>query len=65
MAEVVAFDASLHAGRASAERCGQGGSDSCTTLPEFSVRGARQTISACAKHLAGAVREAEGMASAR
>lgn len=61
MAEVIAFDPELHAGRASAERCGQGGSDSCSVPPEFSVTGQKQKISACANHLAGAVREADGM----
>ena len=61
MAEVIAFDAELHAGRASALRCGQGGSDSCSFPPESSVIGEKQKISACASHLAGAVREAHGM----
>lgn len=61
MAEVIAFDPSLHTGRASAERCGQGGSDSCSSPPEFSVLGEKQKISACSGHLAGAVREADGM----
>jgi len=61
MATVTAFDPELHFGRASSSRCGQGGADGCSAEPEFSVKGERQTISACAKHLAGAVREAEGM----
>ncbi len=61
MAEVIAFDAGLHIGRSSAQRCGQGGADSCSESPEFSVSGEKQKISACASHLAGAVREAEGM----
>lgn len=65
MAEVTAYDATLHAGRASAERCGQGGSDGCTSPPEFSVRSDRHTISSCASHLAGAVRQAEGMPAQR
>ena len=63
MATVTAFDPSLHPG-ASADHCGQGGTE-CQTPPEFSVQGERQTISACARHLAGAVREAEGMPRGR
>ena len=65
MAEVIAYDPTLHTGRASAERCGQGGSDGCTAAPEFSIRSDRHTISSCASHLAGAVRQAEGMHARR
>ena len=60
MAQVSGFDPALHRGRASVDHCGQGGTE-CTAEPEFSVVGVHHTISACARHLAGAVREAEGM----
>ncbi len=61
MAEVRAFDPAMHVGRASETRCGQGGSDNCAAPPAFTVVGPKQTISACDVHLAGAVREADGM----
>ena len=60
MATVTPYDATLHEGMASADHCGQGVTE-CDTAPEFSVRGERQTISACGRHLAGAVREAHAI----
>jgi hypothetical protein len=59
MAIVLPFDQALHSG-ASADHCGQGGTE-CGAEPEFSVRSRRHTVSACARHLVGAVRQANGM----
>jgi hypothetical protein len=58
MASVTPFDPTLHTGT-SRRHCGQGGIDYCMSEPEFSVRSPRHVISACATHLAGAVRQAE------
>jgi hypothetical protein len=61
MAEVIAFDPSLHTGRPSTERCGQGGSDSCSRQPKFSHLDEKHRISACPIHLASAVPQADGV----
>jgi hypothetical protein len=61
MAQVVAYDRELHDQRsASYTHCAQGGTE-CPTPPVFTVRGPAQKISACDRHLAGAVREANRM----
>jgi hypothetical protein len=61
MAQVVSYDPTLHDQRsASYTHCAQGGTE-CGTKPEFTVNGPKQKISACHRHLAGAVREADGM----
>jgi hypothetical protein len=57
---VTAYDPTLHKeGSASRVRCAQGG-PTCPTAPEFTVQG-ETVIATCARHLAGAVREAAGM----
>jgi hypothetical protein len=56
------FDASLHSGQVSkAGNCGQGGRDTCSKPPEFSVGGDHYNVAACNDHLTGAVRQAMGM----
>ena len=65
MASVSRFDASRHSpGTRSHEAlCGQGGKDTCSKVPAFSVNGdeVRYNVAACDDHLAGAVRQALGM----
>lgn len=64
MAEVLAFDTGNHSGEVSRSgACAQGGRDTCHDPAEFSVKRDGFNMSACAKHLAGAVRTAEGMPS--
>jgi len=66
MAEVVRYDRALHDEEsASYTHCGQGGADTCPRPPEFTVRSATHTISACGTHLAGAIRQAEHMPARR
>jgi hypothetical protein len=67
MAEVVGYDRALHSKRSASyqQRCAQGGIDSCPKDPEFTVRGPAQTIAACPRHLASAVREADRMPARR
>lgn len=66
MVTVDAFDAAAHTGTASREGvCGQGGRDTCSKPPVFSVHGDRYNVGACDEHLAGAVRQALGLPARR
>ena len=62
---VQAFDPALHAGVSKDGKCGQGGRDTCSQPPVFSVVGHRYKVAACDTHLAGAVRQAAGMPARR
>ena len=63
MVDVVAYDKKLHTGEVSKlGACAQGGRDTCHEAAEFLVGNPGGfNMSACAKHLAGAVRTAEEM----
>lgn len=65
MLTVDPYDPAMHAtGKSSREgHCGQGGRDTCSLPPVFSVQGESYTVAACDEHLAGAVRQALGMAA--
>lgn len=65
MVEVGPYDPAQHTGVSRDGRCAQGGQDTCSVVPEFSVIGERYRIAACARHLAGAVRAAAGMPARR
>lgn len=58
---VLAYDDSLHTGASRAGQCGQGGQDTCSQRPVFSVVGPRYRVAACDTHLSGAVRQAAGL----
>ena len=62
MATVVHLNAASHTGAVSkAGHCGQGGRDTCVNEPVFSVEGESYNVGTCDVHLAGAVRQANGM----
>jgi hypothetical protein len=64
MAAVFAYDASHHTGIVSrAGKCAQGGQDTCSAAAEFSVLSDDErgfNMAACAQHVAGAIRDANG-----